>query len=502
MNISESSYVLGIDQGTTQTTAVVLDSYGRMIDRRSVRLPVRFPRPGWVEQDPWDIVRTVQEVTSPLVEQYPIMAMGFDNQGETFVLWDSVTGEPLSPAVVWQDKRGEPICDSLRTDVDAHWLQRKTGLRLDSYFLAPKLSYLLNDDPSLRAAAANGTLRLGTTETWTLWHLSGGALHVTDPSTASRTLLYDINRLAWDDDLLRLFDVPRGILPAVCPSAGLVGEVQFGTGKAVPLYAMLADQQAALFGQACFGAGDMKCTFGTGSFLLMNTGDQPCFSDRGLLTTLAWHWDDQIAYALDGGVFVTGAAVQWLTEHLGLLPDPGSSAGAAAQSKDAGVRVIPALAGLAAPHWRTDVRGAVFGLSRSTSREDIVRATLDGIAFRVSEVVHALIEDSTVQPGVLRVDGGPSGNPYLMQYLSNLLDMEVHVAAEREATAIGIANLAAHAAFGIPLDELASRWKAETIYRPGMDAAVRRRLIAAWQHALESLIHYHDLENLSDDRCL
>ena len=485
-------HLLGIDQGTTQTTAVVVDSAtGQLVAQNSVQLPARFPRPGWVEQDPADIVRTVREAAAPLIEKYPIAAVGFDNQGETFLLWDGETGQPLTPAIVWQDKRGVAVCEALAGQVEADWLRRKTGLLLDSYFSAPKLRFALENDAALRAAVQSGRARFGTTETWVIWNLSPEHLHVTDPSTASRTLLFDVNRFEWDDELLALFGAPRDILPEVRPSAGYVGDLDFGAGKPLPLHALLVDQQAALFGQACFAPGEMKCTFGTGSFLLMNIGAEMRLSRHGLLTTVAWRFGERTAYALDGGIFVTGAAVQWLVDSLRLLPDPAASADLAMQSADPGVTFIPALAGLAAPHWQADVRGALFGLSRGTTPADIARATLDGIACRVYEVVTAMTQDAGQSPAHLKVDGGPSGNPYLMQAIADLLNVEVRVAAAREATAIGIANLAGHSALGLSLEELAARWQAEAVYTPKMDEARRGLILERWHRALEALQRFH-----------
>jgi len=485
------TYLLGIDQGTTQTTAVVLDERGQVAAKNSAPLPVRFPQPGWVEQDPADIVRTVREAAAPLIEQYPIAAVGFDNQGETFLVWDGETGQPLTPAIVWQDKRGVAVCKTLAGQVEADWLRRKTGLLLDSYFSAPKLRFALENDPVLREAVLSGRARFGTTETWVIWNLSPGRLHVTDPSTASRTLLFDVNRFEWDDELLALFGAPRDILPEVRPSAGYVGDLDFGVGKPLPLHALLVDQQAALFGQACFAPGEMKCTFGTGSFLLMNIGAEMRLSRHGLLTTVAWRFGERTAYALDGGIFVTGAAVQWLVDSLKLLPDPAASAALAAQSADPGVTFVPALAGLAAPHWQADARGALFGLSRGTTPADIARATLDGIACRVYEVVTAMAQDAGQSPAPLKVDGGPSGNPYLMQAIADLLNMEVRVAAAREATAIGIANLAGHSALSLSLEELAARWQAEAVYKPKMDEARRALTLERWRRALEALQRFH-----------
>jgi|SRR5579859_282326 len=485
-------YLLGIDQGTTQTTAAVVDAdTGRLVAQRSAQLPARFPQPGWVEQDPADILRTVREAAGPLLEQFPIAAAGFDNQGETFLLWDGETGEPLTPAIVWQDKRAAAVCESLAGQVDAAWLRRTTGLLLDSYFSGPKLRYALDHDAGLRQAMRSGRARFGTTESWVIWNLTHGQRHITDPSTASRTLLFDINRFDWDDELLELFGAQRACLPQVVPSAGHAADLDFGAGPGVPLHALLVDQQAALFGQACFQPGEMKCTFGTGSFLLMNIGSEMKLSNNGLLTTVAWRLGDQASYALDGGIFVTGAAVQWITESLGLLPNVAASAQAAARSTDSEVVFVPALQGLAAPHWLAGVRGALFGLSRGSGPDDIARATLDGIACRVYEVASAMANDAGRALTSLKVDGGPSANAYLMQAIADLLQVEVRVAAAREATAMGIANLAGHSALGLPLAQLAARWQAEAVYAPRMAPAECERKLERWHRALAALKQYH-----------
>jgi len=484
-------YLLGIDQGTTQTTAVIVNERGEMLEKNSAQLPARFPQAGWVEQDPLDIVRTVKEACMPLLEKYAISAVGFDNQGETFVVWDKDTGEPVTPAIVWQDTRGQSVCDALASRVDLNLLRQKTGLLLDSYFSAPKLKWVFENYPEIRRQAHEGKLLFGTTETWAIWSLRKGKLHVTDPSTASRTLLFDMNRFEWDDELLALFDVPKIMLPEVKPSAGFIGDVDFGNGKPLPLHALLVDQQAALFGQACFNAGEMKCSFGTGSFLLMNIGGKPRLSNHGLLTTVGWNFDGHTAYAFDGGIFVTGSAVQWLRDNLKVIPDSASSHDAAKRSTDLGVVVVPALQGLAAPHWRTDVRGAMFGLNRSTTSDDIVRATLDGIACRVYEVVTAMSQDAGQAPPHLKVDGGPSGNPYLMQMIADLLNLEVQVSAALEATAIGIANLAGVSALGTSLDDLSRNWKAETVYMPKMNEDERGKKLAQWNKALDAVKSFH-----------
>jgi glycerol kinase len=484
-------YLLGIDQGTTQTTAVIVNELGEMVEKNSAELIAHFPQAGWVEQNPLDILRTVKEACMPLLDKYDITAVGFDNQGETFIVWDKDTGEPLTPAIVWQDTRGESVCKALASHVDLNRLREKTGLLLDSYFSAPKLKWVFENHPEIRKRAHEGSLKFGTTETWVLWSLTKGKLHITDPSTASRTLLFDMNSFEWDEELMSLFDVPRSMMPEVRPSAGWVCDVDFGDGKLLPVHALLVDQQAALFGQACFNTGEMKCSFGTGSFLLMNIGDQPRLSHNGLLTTVGWNFNDRRIYALDGGIFVTGSAVQWLSESLKLIPNSASSNDAAVRSVDSSVVIVPALQGLAAPHWRTDIRGAVFGLNRSTTSDDIVRATLDGIACRVYEVVTAMTRDAGQNPPYLKVDGGPSSNPYLMQTIADLLDLEVHVSASLEATAIGIANLAGVSALGTSLDDLARNWKAESIYVPLMKSKERSMKLSQWKKALEAVKAYH-----------
>jgi glycerol kinase len=484
-------YLLGIDQGTTQTTAVIVNELGEMVEKNSAELIAHFPQAGWVEQNPLDILRTVKEACMPLLDKYDITAVGFDNQGETFIVWDKDTGEPLTPAIVWQDTRGESVCKALASHVDLNRLREKTGLLLDSYFSAPKLKWVFENHPEIRKRAHEGSLKFGTTETWVLWSLTKGKLHITDPSTASRTLLFDMNSFEWDEELMSLFDVPRSMMPEVRPSAGWVCDVDFGDGKLLPVHALLVDQQAALFGQACFNAGEMKCSFGTGSFLLMNIGDQPRLSHNGLLTTVGWNFNDRRIYALDGGIFVTGSAVQWLSESLKLIPNSASSNDAAVRSVDSSVVIVPALQGLAAPHWRTDIRGAVFGLNRSTTSDDIVRATLDGTACRVYEVVTAMTRDAGQNPPYLKVDGGPSSNPYLMQTIADLLDLEVHVSASLEATAIGIANLAGVSALGTSLDDLARNWKAESIYVPLMKSKERSMKLSQWKKALEAVKAYH-----------
>jgi glycerol kinase len=379
----------------------------------------------------------------------------------------------------------------MMADVDGHWLQRKTGLLMDSYFSAPKVRFVLEEDQRLYRAAEAGKLRFGTTESWVLWQLSGGKLHVTDPSTASRTLLFNINSLAWDDELLALFQLPRALLPEVIPSAANAGDIEWGEGHTLPLHALLVDQQAALFGQACFAPGDVKCTLGTGTFVLMNTGTKVQLSNQGLLSTIAWSINSVTSYALDGGDFSAGAAIEWLVERIGLLSDPAASEEMARSAGDPDVLFVPALAGLAAPHWLPDARGAFFGLSRATTPADMVRAVLEGIAWRVYDLMQAMQNETTDSVQRLKVDGGPSANRYLMQNLADILDMEIQVAANEEATAAGVAQLARHAAKGVSLDELKGQWRAQAIYRPRLERGQRQERLQRWQEALDAVRRFH-----------
>ncbi len=484
-------YWLGIDQGTSQTTAVVVDTQSRVVARNAVKLPAHFPKPGWVEQDPNAILAGVRQAVAPLLDAYPIQTVGFDNQGETFLLWAAHSGEPVTPAIVWQDQRAAALCRRLAPEMDARRLQQKTGLRLDSYFSAPKLRFVLEQDAGLRRAAHAGQLRFGTVESWVLWKLSAGRLHVTDPSTASRTLLFDINRLAWDDELLAWFGVPPALLPQVVPSSGCVGEIDWGSGHTLPLHALLVDQQAALFGQACFARGDAKCTLGTGTFLLMNTGPHLHLSQHGLLATIAWQVDDTTTYALDGGDFAAGAAVQWLVDGLALLPDAPASEALAQASTDPDVIFVPALAGLAAPHWQPQARGAFLGLSQATTRADLVRAVLDGIVLRIHDLVQAMQRDTGSAIARLKVDGGPSANHYLMQRLADILQIDIHVAANSEATAAGVAHLARYAAGSATWEGLAEAWRAQAVYSPRLAERERQLWLERWAQALDAVQQVH-----------
>jgi glycerol kinase len=480
---------LGLDLGTTLATALVVDEQGREVARHAVPLLTRTPRPGCVEQDPLQLVAALEAAAAPLLASHHVTAAGLDNQGESFLLWDASTGAPLTPNIVWQDQRGTDVCLDLATQVDRAWVAQRTGLTLDTYFSAPKLAALLRADASLRAAARAGRVRFGTTDTWLLHHLTGGRLHITDASTASRTLLFNLHTQRWDEDLLALFNVPRAMLPTVVDSGGDLGTLPLA-GHHVPLRAMLVDQAAALLGHGCFQPGDAKCTFGTGSFLLVNTGSVPRASSHGMLTTVAWRLQDHVTYALDGGVFCTGAAVAWLAEKLGVTPSVEASAEQARRSCDPEVVVVPAFTGLGAPRWDTHARGAMFGLSLASTADDVVRATLDGIACLVGEVATAMQQDAGAFTS-LRVDGGPTRNGYLMQVLASVLNLPVHVSAHPESTALGAARLAQHIATQVPLSELGPQAAAFSVVDPSPDRGPTRALLHRWDAALRGLAAFH-----------
>jgi glycerol kinase len=492
-----ASGFLGIDLGTTLCTAVLVDDTGVVVDGRSEAIATRHPGRGRVEQGPADLIQALTMAAEPLLAAHHVRAVGLANQGESFLLWDARTGAPLTPNIVWQDQRGDGVCRDLRDRVDPVWLAERTGLKLDSYFTAPKLSHVLATHPALRRAAQDGTLRMGTTDTWAVWCLTGGAVHVTDPSTASRTLLYNIVEGCWDDTLLALFGVPRVILPRVQTSVGALAELSFpGVPGRVPLWAMLCDQQAALLGQGCLSPGEAKCTLGTGAFLLGNLGSRPRLSRTGLLTTVAWQLaDGAFTYALDGGVFCLGAAVQWLAESLRVIPSVAESADLARQATDDDVVVVPALSGLSAPRWWTEARGAALGLSLRTTGADLARATLDGLACQVADLVEAMGRDGCVLT-LLKVDGGPTRNGYLTQRLADLCGIPVWVAANPEATAAGVAHLAAHGCAGVPLEDLARGWRCARVHDPAVTALERERLRERWRRAVDAVGVFHGRRRL------
>ncbi|HEX7316177.1 MAG TPA: glycerol kinase GlpK [Pyrinomonadaceae bacterium] len=498
-------FVLSIDQGTTGTTALVFDQDCRVRGRGYSEFTQHYPRPGWVEHDAEEIWRvSMGAVADALkasgVEARSLRAVGITNQRETVVMWDRATSRPFLRAIVWQDRRTAAMCDELKARGLEDSIRAKTGLVLDPYFSGTKLRWLLDNTESLRERAANGEVAFGTVDSWLVWKLTGGRAHVTDVSNASRTLLYDINRLRWDDELLSLFDVPRAALPEVLPSSFVYGYTDPSAffGARVPVAGIAGDQQAALFGQACYEPGAAKNTYGTGSFLLMNTGRAPVASRAGLLTTVAWQLHDEPAeYALEGSIFVTGAAVQWLRDGLGII-DSADETETLARSLDSneGVYFVPALAGMGAPHWDAYARGAVVGLTRGTTRAHLARAALEAMCYQTRDVAAAMERDSGVSLKDLRVDGGAVGNTFLMQFQADILGVAVEVPEVTETTAAGAAYLAGLAVgFWRDRREIAARWRVARRYEPRMDDAQRERLHRRWLRAVERAKGWEREEN-------
>jgi glycerol kinase len=484
--------VLAIDEGTTSARAAVYNQQGERIAMHSVPFAARYPHPGWVEQDGEEIwraqmaaVKTVLETEG--VDAGEIAACGITNQRETTLVWDRWTGKPISPAIVWQCRRTAPMCAELARSNDAAWIERKTGLVIDAYFSASKLRWILENVPDARRKAANGDILFGTVDTWLVWNLTGGARHVTDFTNASRTMLMDLSTGQWDDDLLRVFDIPRSMLPGIVPSCGRVGSIAAGLpGGGIPISGIAGDQQAALAGQACFRAGLSKNTYGTGCFALTHAGDkQPCSGHR-LLNTRAASLDARPQYAVEGSVFVAGAAIQWLRDGLGLIRSADESEQLATSvESSAGVYVVPAFVGLGAPHWDSNARGVISGLTRGIGKAHIVRAALESIAFQSKELIDAMEADSGEPVRELRVDGGATVNSFLMQFQADILGKPVIRPADVETTALGAAYLAGIAEnVWSGAAEVESFWRIERRFEPKMSDSERTRLLAGWETAV------------------
>ena len=488
--------VLAIDQGTTGTTVLLLDRAGTVRGRGYAELPQHFPRPGWVEHDPDEIWASVlaaggRAFTAAKTPRSRVVAIGVTNQRETTLLWDRRTGEPVARAIVWQDRRTSARCDALKRR-SGEALRAATGLVCDPYFSATKLEWLLAHHARARALAAKGRLAFGTVDSWLVWKLTGGAVHATDPTNASRTLLYGLRSRRWEPALLRRFGVPANVLPQVRPSAGDFG-VTRGAGlvpDGVPVAGVAGDQQAALFGQGCVRAGQSKNTYGTGCFLLLHTGTRPVRSRAGLLTTIACGPRGEVAYALEGSVFVGGATMQWLRDGLGLIASASESERIARSVPDSGgVVLVPAFAGLGAPYWRPDVRGALLGLTRGTTRAHVVRAGLESLAFQSRDLVEAMAHDAGSRVRTLQVDGGAVANDWLMQYQADLLGVPVRRPRVIETTALGAGLLAGLATgFWKSQRELYGARRLEREFRPKQGARWRAVEYARWSHAVKTLL--------------
>jgi len=487
---------VAVDQGTTSTRAVAFDQEGLVVRAAQRELPQSYPQSGWVEHDPMrirdDAIAVTREVVEAIVaEGGAVRAIGITNQRETTIVWDRVTGRPIYPAIVWQDRRTAATCRALAEAGHEPMVRRRTGLLLDPYFSGTKLSWILDHVEGARSAAEAGSLAFGTVDTWLCWCLTGGAVHATDASNASRTMLYDIVEGDWSPELLDLLDVPSGLLPDVRDSAGDFGSTDPALfGSAIPIRGVAGDQQAATFGQAVFEPGQMKCTYGTGAFALLNTGSEPLESQNRLLTTVAWQLDGHRTYALEGSIFVAGAAVQWLRDGLGLIEEAAETeALAASVDSTGGAYLVPAFVGLGAPYWDPDARGALVGLTRDTGPAQIARATLEAVAYQTRELLEAMEADGAPAPSTLRVDGGLTHNAWAMQFLADVLDVTIHRPMVTETTALGAALLAGLGSGLFPdLASVGAAWRPDRGWEPAMSVERREALYAGWKIAVARVL--------------
>lgn len=484
-------YIIALDQGTTSSRAVIFDEKGRIVGAKGIEFRQIYPKPGWVEHDPMDILNSQTTALKEAVEASgisvaEIAAIGITNQRETTLLWEKATGKTLGNAIVWQCRRTAPIVERLKKDGLSSIITNRTGLIPDAYFSGTKLEWLMENIPGARELAENGELCFGTVDSYLTFMLTKEKRHVTDMTNASRTMLYNIFEKKWDDELLRMMDIPSSVLPEVVDSSGVVGMLDKSIlGREIPVAALAGDQHAALFGQGCFMPGDCKNTYGTGCFVLMNTGRTPVRSPSGLLTTVGWSIDGNVTYALEGSVFVAGAVVQWLRDELGLIKSASETGPLAASVSDtAGVYFVPAFTGLGAPHWDMYSRGTIVGLTRGSGRAHIVRAALESIAYQSADVISAMQTDSGISMPVMRVDGGASANDFLMQFQSDILGAKVVRPAIIESTALGAAMLAGRAV-GIWDDaQLAKLQSSSKEFVPMMDGSQRERLTRQWHRAV------------------
>ena len=494
---------MALDQGTTSSRCIIFDHSGAMLASAQKEFAQHYPKPGWVEHDAAEIWETTLEVARGAMAKAglsaaDIAAIGITNQRETTVVWDKETGAPVCPAIVWQCRRTAPMADALAASGWAEKIRQRTGLVPDAYFSGTKLRWILDKIPGARRGAEEGRLLFGTIDSWLIWNLTGGRAHVTDVTNASRTMLFDIRRLRWDPELLELFGIPEQMLPKVQPSSCIYGETEPGLfGGKIPVAGAAGDQQSALFGQCCFEAGDVKNTYGTGCFLLMHTGSEPVFSENGLITTIAASGPGKIRYALEGSVFTAGAAVQWLRDELKLIPDAAASEAEARSVADTGgVYVVPAFTGLGAPYWNQYARGTITGITRGFTRAQLVRATLESIAYQTCDICRAMESDAGVELTRLRVDGGAAANDLLMQFQSDLLGAEVLRPACIETTALGAAYLAG-LAVGYWKDTADIRQNRQTgrVFLPEMRDATRAKLLKGWNRALTTALAWADMED-------
>ena len=488
-----AKYIMALDSGTTSNRCILFDRSGRVCSVAQKEFTQIFPQPGWVEHDADEIFATQLEVARQAMANIganasDIAAIGITNQRETTIVWNKHTGRPVYNAIVWQCRRTASYCEELRQDGLVELVRGKTGLVIDPYFSATKIRWILETVPGAREAADRGELLFGTVETWLIWKLTGGKVHVTDYSNASRTMLFNITTLCWDYEILEKLRIPASMLPAVVPSSGVVGTTEPAFfGAPIAISGAAGDQQAALFGQTCFAPGEVKCTYGTGAFLLMNTGETPIFSKNGLVTTIAWGLNGKVQYALEGSIFVAGAAIQWLRDELRFIESASDSEYMAKKVPDTnGCYVVPAFTGLGAPHWNADARGTIVGLTRGVNKYHIIRASLDSIAYQVNDVLSAMESDSQIALSQLRVDGGASANNYLMQTQADLCAVPVVRPGCVETTAMGAAYLAGLAVgYWRNVEEIQKNWALDRTFAPQIDMQQRQQRLENWQRAVK-----------------
>lgn len=490
----KSGYILALDQGTTGTTAILVDGAGKVLWRAYQEIEQIYPHPGWVEHNPEELFGSCMAVIEELLEETEVstgqlQAIGITNQRETALVWDRRTGSPVSNAIVWQCRRTAPLCDALKAQGLEENVRAKTGLPIDAYFSGTKVRWILDNIPDGQRRAEAGELAFGTVDSWLLWNLTNGTVHATDVTNASRTMLYNINTLEWDEDLLSELDIPRAILPEVRSSSEVFGYVSgnFLGGQSVPIASMAGDQHAALFGQACFRPGMTKNTYGTGSFVLMNTGDRRTTSTHGLITTPAWSIGGRVTYALEGSIFSTGSTVQWLRDELRMIESASDVEGLALTVEDnGGVYIVPAFTGLGAPYWDMYARGAVLGITRGTNQGHFARAAIESTAYQTRDVVEAMRSDAGLDIGLLRVDGGGTANDLMMQFQADILDMPLERSKVAETTALGAAYMAGLAVgFWDSQEEIEGLWSAGQRYEPQMAEEKRDSLCRTWSRAVE-----------------
>ena len=487
----EKRYIAALDQGTTSSRCILFDRAQNIVAIAQKEFTQFYPKPGWVEHDPMEIWSSqygvlMEALAQSGVDIRELAAIGITNQRETAILWDRDTGKPVYNAIVWQCRRTAELCEELEADAAfAAYVKDRTGLLIDAYFSATKIKWILDNVPGVRERAEAGKLLFGTVDSWLIWKLTGGKVHITDQTNASRTMLYDIRDLRWDEGICERLGIPGSLLPEVCSSSEIYGCVNI-QGVEVPIAGIAGDQQAALFGQTCFEPGEAKNTYGTGCFLLMNTGETPFVSKNGLLTTIAIGLNGKVSYALEGSIFVGGAVVQWLRDELGLISDSSDTEYFAGKVADtAGVYVVPAFTGLGAPYWDMNARGGVLGLTRGAGRNHIIRAALESIAYQTADVLRAMEEDTGIPLRELRVDGGASANGFLMQFQADIVDRPLRRPRIRETTALGAACLAGLAT-GVwkNLDDIRGSWTLDRLFAPSMAAEKREKLLNGWHEAV------------------